>query len=476
MKINLPFKGVMDIKTLLALRFLIIVASLLFIYSIAVYQFSSYFRQKEFYDRLKEKALSTAKLLLEDKFDSEILKIIDRESFNAIISEKVTIYNDEDQPIYSSDEFYIPASKELLSKIRRSKELEYKVDSLEYVGLDFRYKNQDYVVLSSAYDKYGISKLSNLELILGIGFVGSLILVGISGFIFSRQALVPIADVVRQVDNITVLNLNNKVDEGNGRDEIAQLAITFNKMLKRLEDSFKMQRSFVSHASHEFRTPLTSMKGQIEVHLSQKRTIGEYEDVLHSQLEEINKMIKLSNGLLELAQANADISSMNQKPVRIDEVLYEIRDEILHRTPEFKIDIRFLEFPEEEEKLSVMGVDQLLKSCFKNIIDNGCKYSKNHTVIVTVDFTSQYLEIIVADNGIGISWEDQRQILQPFYRANNSRSIPGHGIGLALAAKIAELHKGRVFVDSELDKGTKVIVYLPFMPVPNDVNAVKGFA
>lgn len=476
MKIKPIFSGLVDIKTLLAIRFLIIVASLLFIYSIAVYQFSSYFRQKEFYDRLKEKALSTAKLLLEDKFDSEILKIIDRESFNAIISERVTIYNDENKPIYSSDETYISADNDLLNRIRKYQELEYKVDSLEYVGLDFQYKNQDYVVLSSAYDKYGLSKLKNLELILGLGFVGSLILVGISGFLFSKEALVPIADVVKQVDNITIQNLNNQVDEGNGKDEIAQLAITFNKMLKRLEDSFKMQRSFVSHASHEFRTPLTSMKGLIEVHLSQPRTIAEYEQVLHSQLEEINKMIKLSNSLLELAQANADISSMNQKPVRIDEILYEIRAEILNRYQDHTIDIQFLELPEEEEKLSVMGVEQLLKSCFKNIIDNACKYSKNHTAIITVDFTSQFLEIIIKDNGIGISWDDQKQILQPFYRANNSRFIPGHGIGLALAAKIAELHKGRIFVDSELDKGTKVIVYLPFMPVPTDENAVKGFA
>ncbi|MBY0424140.1 MAG: HAMP domain-containing histidine kinase, partial [Cytophagales bacterium] len=236
--------------------------------------------------------------------------------------------------------------------------------------------------------------------------------------------------------------------------------------LKRLEDSFRMQRSFVSHASHEFRTPLTTMKGHIEVNLSQKRTSAEYENILHSQLEEINKMIKLSNGLLELAQANADISSMNQKPVRVDEILYEIRDEILERSPDHSIDIRFLELPEEEQKLSVMGVDQLLKSCFKNIIDNGCKYSQDHAVVITVDFTSRYLEIIISDNGIGISWEDQQHILDPFYRANNSRSIPGHGIGLALASKIAELHKGRIFVDSELNKGTKIIVYLPFMSLP----------
>jgi len=108
--------------------------------------------------------------------------------------------------------------------------------------------------------------------------------------------------VISQVDKITASNLNRRVKAGNGRDEIAQLALIFNQMLARLEEAFAVQKSFVAHASHEIRTPLTAITGQIEVTLFQERTSQEYRQVLGSLLEDVRSITRLANGLLELTQ------------------------------------------------------------------------------------------------------------------------------------------------------------------------------
>src|SRR5665811_396117 len=129
-------------------------------------------------------------------------------------------------------------------------------------------------------------------------------------------------------DSISITSLNLRVFEGNGKDEIGKLAKTFNNMLERLETSFSMQKNFIANASHELRTPLTSINGQLEVLMMKDRSADEYKIALGSVLEDIKSLIDLSNRLLLIARTSAEGPSFYSNKIRIDEILWQAKEEI----------------------------------------------------------------------------------------------------------------------------------------------------
>jgi signal transduction histidine kinase len=232
-------------------------------------------------------------------------------------------------------------------------------------------------------------------------------------------------------------------------------------MLGRLQSAFEMQRSFVSNASHELRTPLTSITGQIEVTLLSDRDITEYKDALRSILEDIRSLNKLINGLLDMALVEIDISEIKFKNLRIDELLWQSRMDLIKLHKEYIIDIKFENIPLEENSLIVKANEHLLKTAFINLMDNACKYSDNKTVEIILEIQGKILNIVFNDKGIGIAEEDIGKIFQPFYRATNSSNIRGHGLGIPLASKIITLHGGNMIINSKINEGTSVVISMP---------------
>jgi signal transduction histidine kinase len=273
----------------------------------------------------------------------------------------------------------------------------------------------------------------------------------------------PISNVLKQVDKITITSLDMRVNEGNGTDEIAQLAITFNKMLERLESSFEVQRSFVSNASHELRTPLTSIKGNIEVSLLKPRENNEYQDILRSTLEDTQNLIELSNRLLDLAKANSDISEISIHKTRVDELIWQTRDWLVERKQDYNVHISFDESVYQDNKLNLLGNEHLFKTAIANLMDNGCKYSPDKSVEVILSVEDDLIVIDFIDKGIGIHSDDLENIFQPFYRASNARVVAGHGLGLSLTDRIVKIHKGHLTITSEVNKGTTVRIGVPYM-------------
>jgi signal transduction histidine kinase len=453
----------LNIRSRLTLQFTYIVTFILILFSVIVYYFSASYREAEFFTRLEKKALTTAKLLIEVKeVDYNLLKIIDKNSLNALQDEKVMIYDNNDHQIYNSqDNDSIKTSKAFLDKIRQLKSIRYHEYTNEVVGLIFTLNSEKYVVIASAYDKYGRIKLHNLIWIILVGFVISIGSTVLFGRIYANKALKPMSDVVKQVDKITISSLNMRVNEGNGMDEIAQLAITFNRMLGRLESAFEMQRSFVSNASHELRTPLTSITGQIEVSLMKPRTQDEYKVILESVLDDIKNLNALSNGLLDLAKASSDISAFALQKLRIDEILWESRAELIEREKEYKVTINFSEQIEDETEFTIVGNHHLLKIAIINLMDNACKFSPDKSVEVFLSAKEQLIVIEFNDKGIGIDPLEQEKIFHPFFRAKNAININGNGLGLTLTEKIIKIHRGTISIESQILKGTKVTVSIP---------------
>jgi signal transduction histidine kinase len=457
----------MNVRTRLTLLFTVVVASILGLFSLAVYYSSAQYRENEFYTRLKDKARTTARLLIEvDEVDANLLKIIDRNNLTSLPREQIIVYNYLNQIVYDSDDNPLeqPASKDFLDRIRLEGEVHYTEGAKEVVGLVVNHAYDRYVVIASALDQYGLSKLNNLRLVLIFGFTASLAMVAFAGWFFAGRAMRPISDIVDQTSRITATNLSTRLSEGNGKDEIARLAVTFNAMLDRLQKAFDAQRSFVSNASHELRTPLTIITGQIEVMLIRRRSAEEYEDRMKSILTDITRLNKLSNGLLELAQVSADSANIRLQQVQIDDIIYQCALTLSNKYVHYHTSFAFEETGEfSQSGFNVLGDEALLKTAFMNLMENACKFSPDHQVQVTLGEESNQLKIRFTDGGIGIDTADLEHIFQPFFRAENAKKIGGHGIGLSLTKRIIELHQGQIAVTSQPDQGTTFTVWLPGM-------------
>jgi len=456
----------MQIRTRLTLQFALLVGGILIAFSILIYTLSANYRKQEFTQRLKERAINTAKLLIDVKeINDNLLRIIDSSNYSALLGDEVVVFDYfKKSRIYMNvDSSTLVISEELLSKIRNNEEFTFRQGNREAIGLLYSNDLRRFVVIASAVDTYGITKLNNLLIVLLIGLVGSIILTLLTGMFFARQSLRPISEVITQVSTISGSNLEQRVDEGNGTDEIAHLAITFNKMLDRIEKAFKVQKSFVSNASHELRTPLAAITSQIEVALMKSREAGEYKEVLNSLLDDARSLTSLANNLLEIARTEQDIRSLKTSAVRFDELFLETQSDILFLHPEYSIETIINDNTiDEDQDLTITGNENLLKLIIVNLLDNACKFSMGSTVSATLSYNPENVHLMVKDNGIGISAEDLPHIFEPFYRAKNAQTISGHGIGLPLISKIAALHNGKISVSSVEGEGTTVEVWLPY--------------
>ncbi len=451
----------MKIRIQLTLLFGLVVAAILLLFSFSIFYFYSLFREIEFFERLRGKAQETVELLTEIKtIDENILKIIDKHDLTTLYGEEVILYDYDLNLLYKSGEEFVNFPASFLSNIKSRKELRLRNENRETIGIKIDDVGKEYIVIVSAIDNFGYQKINNLILILSIGFVTGVVLAFIIGFYYSENALKPIADVVQQVAKITVSRLNLRVNEGNGKDEIAQLAKTFNRMLVRLEEAFAMQKTFVSNASHELRTPMTTIVGEIEVTLMQKRSAEEYEKVLSSILDETRNLTNMTNGLLELAKVSATDNTFKQEALRIDELIWASRSDLAKKNPEYYVKVDFQNFPEEEQPLYIRGNTNLLKTAFLNLMENACKFSKSQTAEVLVVLFFNKVQILVMDNGVGVPKDDIPYIFQPFYRSIKTRSVSGYGIGLSLVEKIIWLHKGIIEVNSVENVGTIFSVVL----------------
>jgi len=444
----------MEIRQRLTFLFTILVGIILLIFSLVIYISSVQHRQKEFESRLKLKALTTANLLVGKKeIDHTFLKEVDARDLTVLHEEEVMILNFQNQVIYDSGEDTLAINADFIKLVRKRKEVIVKEGNRGIIGLLYQANGNNYVVLASAIDRYGYNQLENLRIVLSIGWFVAISVIIFSGWIFSKNALNPISEMIQRVDEISFSNLKSRLEAEKGKDEIALLAKTFNRMLGRLEKSVESQKSFISHASHELRTPLTTILGEVQVSLTKDRSVEEYKKVLASVNEEVKILADLSNSLLELARVTGDVSSISKKLVRVDEILWQAREELLKKSSKYKVDIDF-EFVNAEDELTISGNESLLKTAFLNLMENACKFSGDFTVKIQISTYLNLTKIDFSDKGIGIPEEDLPLIFTPYFRSSNAYTVKGYGIGLPLIQKIIFLHEAQIEVVSQIGKGS----------------------
>lgn len=451
----------MVIRWKLALWFAGIVSTILIVFSLMIYLSSANSRRNDFYNRLHERALITASLATDiTDDDRNLLRKIDTTAVS-LEHEQVMIFDRSGKMAYNNIAVNRNITRKMVQEVFKYKTVRFKLAGLyEGVGVEYGNKDYSYAVIISAIDKHGYKRIHNLRISLVVGTLLGILISLLAGLFFARRALQPMSTVVGRVNNISEKNLHERLDIGNGRDEISQLSSTFNRMLARLEEAFIMQKAFVAHASHDFRTPLTVMLSEIEVMLLQYPDSSEFNRMLLSLKEEILNLSNLSSKLLDLAKASVDSSNVRTSKVRVDEVLFTAIAECCKAYPSYKVHLDFCELPCEEQQLTIFGEEQLLKTAFVNLISNGCKFSSDGSIHISLTCSASAVKITFEDKGVGIPASEMEKIFQPFYRVYSDKKIPGHGLGLALTARVIELHGGSIDVKSEVGIGSTFTVVL----------------
>lgn len=455
----------MPVRLRITLLFSTIVFVILAIVCGSVYYFSYTRRIKTFQTRLSNRAITTARLLSQsDVFSNKDIQEIDSATAVIMRNKTVQAYDRLNNKIYSYSD--LPGDTQsvnpaILNEARIKKSLYFISGDKDAVVYYYTEANNPLVIVIAAYDLDGKNKLRQLKFILLLSFMSGILIAFAGGYIFSKRLLSPIKKIADNVNDISAKNLTRRINSGKSKDEWSYLANTLNELLDRLQESFESQRRFISNASHELTTPLTSISSQLEVSLQRNRDPEDYRKVMQSAYQDVRHLSKLTQILLEFAKASGEPGGLEINLLRIDEILLRLPSEIKKQDATYSIVLEFDDLPEEEEKLVVLGNAELLFTAIKNIVVNACKYSKNHQAQVKLTIQSPKITIGIKDNGPGISPDKLKDIFQPFFRVFENSEQTGFGLGLSLAHRIIKMHNGEITVSSESNEGSLFTIDLP---------------
>jgi signal transduction histidine kinase len=444
------------IRQRLAIRFTIISGLLTGAILVFVYFVTSGFVHADFITRLNQQ--TELETLLFTKQTSGLT--LDQINTFGLVQPAVVIYRDN-KIILSRGRKDIPAA--WLGNLHRKKSFSIDEGELSTVGMVHFINGKEHFVFVTAQDVYGQRKLNfELQTIIG-GWLISLLLAYYAGLFFSRKALQPVTHVVNEVNKISVENLGHRVpftkpgDTIEKPDEIDELILTFNDLLKRLEASFLTQKRFVQNASHELKTPLTAIMAEVELALTRARQPDEYQRTLSVVMQEAEKLEKTTHGLLVLTRLEERVDNSEKGVVELTGLVSEIVAGFRTRFPTRQIILQ-----PSNQVILTYGNQLLITMAIQNIVDNALKYSNASVEVIL--FTKNDEGIVrVNDYGIGIPESDIDKIRTPLVRATNVGIISGSGLGLALVDRIMKVHHGGLEITSKEGEGTSCKIIFPLI-------------
>jgi heavy metal sensor kinase len=281
---------------------------------------------------------------------------------------------------------------------------------------------------------------------------------GAGGWFLARRALAPVDAMVETARKIEAGDLARRIETPESNDELGRLAAVLNDMLARLERSFTAVRHFSADAAHELRTPLTILKGELEVALRTGPATQEYQRVLSSCLEEVDRLSALVEDLLFLARSDSGNLNSVQTPLNLAEVFEEVVPPLRALAETAGITLTVTAPP----TVWVRGNKPMLFRLLFNLGENAIKYTPSGgTVELALSQDDAVAKLTVRDTGPGIAPEEQTRIFDRFYRGDPARERGGTGLGLALARSITLVHNGHINVESTPDQGSCFSVTLP---------------
>jgi heavy metal sensor kinase len=287
-----------------------------------------------------------------------------------------------------------------------------------------------------------------------------LVLALLGGWILVGRSLQPVDAMTRTAMSMQPGKMDHRIEPTGSDDEIARLASAFNEMIARLDRSFRQVQQFSADASHELKTPLTSIRGEAEVALMGDLTPEEHRKVLRSIVDEVERMSAIVENLLLLARADAEQIQIRREHLRLEDVVMEAYEQLEGQARRRQITLDIGTMEEAEVEGDPLWLGQILT----NLLNNAIKYTpEGGTVTLSLEVIDQEGRVAVTDTGPGIPAEHLPHIFDRFYRVDSGRSrdAGGVGLGLNIAQWAAQTQGGRIEVESEVGKGTTFTLCLP---------------
>jgi signal transduction histidine kinase len=435
--------------------------SIIMLFGGFVYFSVANYSHQEFYKLLEIRAFTAAKAELDKESDQQQIKDLRTEFFEKLPNEQDYVYEISPGNLFIAEAKLLNVPASFFLEIMREGKAEYNRNSMFYKGIEYKSHNKKYIVIASAKNHFLLHHSEYLFKTLSVSAIIAILFSLFIAVYFSKSFFKPLRIITDRVKQISSENLHLRLNIKDKTDELNELTSTFNDMLDRIETSFETQNNFISNASHELRTPLTAIIGEADVALSKIRTIDEYIETIKVILDEAEKLDKKTKALLFLAQTGFNGKIQRFDKVRIDQLLWDVKETIEKLDAKNKVHLDMSLLPENPMKLKVKGNEQLLHLALSNIISNACKYSDYKQVNVSLGASKTHVVVVIKDFGIGIPQNELRFIYDPFFRASNTKNYEGYGIGLPLTQNIIRMHQGEILVSSIEKSGTTVQIKIP---------------
>lgn len=419
-----------------------------------IYLSFSSFRKYEFEYMLEERAFS-------NMLDA---KDVTPPEGNKIFSEICLVFDKDFKLIFSnSSNKVVHWDNNKLEQLTKGKKIYSRNGETESLAIRFIHDKQAYYVLISAVDKYGYSKLNFLFWSLIATYAIGMLLMWYFTNYFVSRSVKPLITFKDQIASISLSEATPTLNENIDIDEIGELAIKFNQMLRGIQEAYNSQKEFTANASHELRTPLSRATLQVDNLLSSNDLTPKQKDYLLGISQNLTQITELITSLLILSKVQSKDELLNFSLERIDEILFDAYNEIKQIEPNFQLNFEIIESEENSTDLEIRCNRPLLKILFANLLKNGCLYSLNSKVYVVIDLTrNYYLRITLRNNGNSLTPNEVETIFEPFKRGTNSNNSKGLGLGLRIVKGILSQHNGTIKYFSSKEFEHNFEINLPY--------------
>lgn len=346
-----------------------------------------------------------------------------------------------------------------LQAVRNNKGVQFMSDNQFYYGIFYPDNQGDFVVfVKSSNDSFQSQILRLAIIMLSVLVIGLLAIYFLSRYL-SKVVYKPISNVVERINKVDYNNISTAITSMNTNDEIEDLIKSYNKLFGRIAENVLLQQNFINYVSHEFKTPLAAISGNLEVFAQKDRTPEEYREVAKESLENVYEIENILNNLL-LMSGMTKLEASHQQ-MRVDELIWKIYEKLEPKGKENNSSIKIQLQVAKPALLEFPGNETLLYLALYNIVENAIKYSYDKPVVVVLSEKNNQLYIEVRDEGRGIPSDDLMKIAETFYRGRNVDTVKGSGIGLSLSKSIFDHHHIAMKIDSVVNKGTSVTLIFP---------------
>jgi heavy metal sensor kinase len=280
------------------------------------------------------------------------------------------------------------------------------------------------------------------------------------GWWLTRQALAPVAALTQEVGRMHDHRLHKQLPRSGNGDELDRLTEVFNSMTARLDGSFQRIREFTLHASHELKTPLTVLHGELELALAEDPLTPAQRERVISELDELQRLVKIVDSLTLLTKADAGQLRLKREPLQLDDIVRDIfaDAQILAKPAAIQVQLAAC------EPITIFGDTHRLRQLLLNLVDNAIKYNvPRGSVTIALNRRDENAELVVTNTGPGIPPESLPRVFDRFFRSDHAHSdtVEGCGLGLSIAQWIVSAHGGQIQIESEPEVKTSVVVRLP---------------